>query len=197
MIKIVNCAFCDKEFIAKRSGVINNSSIFCNRKCFIDFKIATRYYGFYDHIEVTKSCWIWGGSVDKNGYGKFCNGRSHRFSYFLHFGEFPKDMWVLHTCDNPQCVNPNHLFIGTNQDNVDDRERKNRGAKGLKNGSYTKPETRRIGSLNGLSKFTEEQIVEIRNMSPDKSQSQIAKIFNTTQVNIGRIINRKTWKHVV
>jgi len=76
-------------------------------------------------------CWEWTGSIDKDGYGQIhLHGktiRAHRFAYMLVNGETPDNKHVLHTCDNPACVNPNHLWLGTNQDNVDDRERKGRG----------------------------------------------------------------------
>lgn len=89
------------------------------------------------HIEYNESsgCWEWFGSK-RNGYGRMIIGSrtdgtrksvsAHRISYELTYGEIPIGMEVCHKCDNPSCVNPSHLFIGTHQDNIDDRERKGR-----------------------------------------------------------------------
>lgn len=92
---------------------------------------------FWSYVHKTNTCWIWIGAL-RSEYGQFrINNRgisAHRFSWELHFGEIPKGMFVLHECDNPCCVNPNHLFLGTNRDNVDDRCDKQRGSRGEKHG---------------------------------------------------------------
>lgn len=88
------------------------------------------------HVSIEPSgCWEWQGST-RNGYGRMTIGSrkdgsrktvsTHRIAYWLHYGEIPDGMEVCHKCDNPRCVNPYHLFIGTRQDNIDDRERKGR-----------------------------------------------------------------------
>jgi hypothetical protein len=90
-------------------------------------------------------CHYWLASINKKGYGNFrinksrSMGKAHRASYVLYKGEIPKGMQVLHRCDNPSCVNPNHLFLGTNSDNVADKVAKNR-------------QHRPIGNLNPNSK---------------------------------------------
>lgn len=83
-----------------------------------------------------KECWLWQGALDISGYGRFwCHGndfKSHRFAWILARGEIPDGMCVLHRCDNPQCVNPDHLFLGTNADNTRDMLEKGRGRGGRK-----------------------------------------------------------------
>lgn len=82
------------------------------------------------YLKLESGCWEWQGCKSKEGYGKFMFQRkkymAHRLSWIFFNGEFSEVLHVLHHCDNPPCVNPNHLFLGTNQDNVDDKMRKNR-----------------------------------------------------------------------
>ena len=92
------------------------------------------------------SCWLWLTGCDKDGYGMFARDRggksirAHRFSWELHFGPIPDVLIVLHKCDTPACVRPDHLFLGTHLDNAQDRNRKNRQATGTRHGSKTHPE---------------------------------------------------------
>ncbi len=81
--------------------------------------------------EPNTGCWLWAASLGGTGYGQISINnfpdRAHRISYQLHVGPIPEGLWVLHRCDEPTCVNPAHLFLGTHQDNVTDRENKRRG----------------------------------------------------------------------
>lgn len=85
---------------------------------------------FFQKVVKTETCWLWNGALNSRGYGSFgFNGKnvsSHRFSYQNFKGEIPKGMFVCHTCDTPSCVNPKHLFTGTNSDNMRDMIAKNR-----------------------------------------------------------------------
>lgn len=92
---------------------------------------------------------------------------------------------VLHRCDNPGCVNPNHLFSGTHQDNVADKCSKNRGRW-----------REHKGSANGSSKLTERDVIQILEMKGKKSQVAIAEIFCVSQATISSIHLKKGWKHV-
>ena len=88
---------------------------------------------FHRHYAKTETCWNWSGTLDRYGYGKFKIGnqtyKAHRYSYYLQYGDFDESLHVLHHCDNPRCVNPHHLFLGTNRDNVADRTTKKRHGK--------------------------------------------------------------------
>lgn len=85
---------------------------------------------FYGKIKKTKTCWYWTACVSSFGYGQISvNGKSvgaHRISWEIHNGSILDGLHVLHKCDNPPCVNPDHLFLGTNKDNVEDRYVKGR-----------------------------------------------------------------------
>ena len=129
-------------------------------------------------------CWEWQDSLI-NGYGRFkleCKfNMSHRVSYEIHYGPIPSGMHVLHKCDNRKCVNPDHLFIGTNYDNVKDKVAKNR-------------QSRIFGNKNINSKLTEQAVLEIRNSN--ETQENLAKKYNIHHTTIGRIKNRKIWPHI-
>lgn len=144
-------------------------------------------------IKSTEDCWLWKGIITTEGYGKFTaalvHGQrvvvvsAHRVSYFLTHGELPLDLCVCHHCDNPSCVNPKHLFLGTNSDNIADRDRKNRQAKGLR---------------SGVSKLTPSAIQKIRVQYFEKGISimLIAKKFQVARRTIYSILHGKTWKHI-
>lgn len=194
------CKLCGKEYNSKPFLIKNGKSKYCSKLCYYEDRKSSYLDRFFKKIEKTKSCWIWKGGLDKDGYGQFNfkenninnHVRSHRFSYFLHKGEIPINMNILHKCDNPKCVNPDHLFIGTTQDNVNDRQRKGR--------SYNGDNLLKIikrGEENNMSKLKEKDIIEIRKLSATLKQNKIAKMFNVERHTIHKITSYKTWKHVV
>lgn len=140
---------------------------------------------FWEKVDKSADCWIWLGHIDKYGYGKFWNYLSHRFAWILTNGEIPKGLYVCHHCDNPSCVNPAHLFLGTQQDNMDDMVKKGR----------TSPP---LGERNGCSKLTEKDVLEIRRrLKVDKvSMYRLAKEYRVSATNIRSIALKETWKHV-
>lgn len=149
-------------------------------------------------------CWEWTGSSTKGGYGQFRGlgtGFAHRVSWVIHFGPVPEGKQVHHHCDNPCCVNPKHLWVGTQQDNIDDMYAKGReshtGAVGSRNISAKHPEYRQ-GERNGRAKLTEKEVLWIREKYSQKelTQTKLATIFGVTQGLIGHIVRRIAWKHI-
>lgn len=144
---------------------------------------------FLAKVNQTETCWIWEGCKNKNGYGltqtnyakKLKTQYCHRVSYFLFKGEFDKQLDVLHNCDNPSCVNPEHLHLGTQTDN--NKERDNRGRhKALK------------GADNGNSKFTKEEVDEIKKYrETGMYYKDIAILFNCNRRTIEKLCLGKTY----
>lgn len=135
-------------------------------------------------------CWICVCSNSDRGYARIrYKGSSkmlaHRVSWEVHKGLIPEGIQVLHTCDIPACVNPEHLFLGTSQDNMDDKVNK---------GRHKYP----IGIDHPMTKLTEEQVLEIRRIHAANTCSQIdlAHQFNVTPANIRHIIKRTLWSHI-
>ena len=149
-------------------------------------KFPTMKDRFLNSFEmITESgCWVWGGSVNESGYGQMTwKNRSysaHRFSYQQFVGSIPESMCVLHQCDVPSCVNPNHLFLGTNQDNMKDKVSKERQAKGEKQGS---------------AKLTTVQVMEI--LGSNNTFAALANKYGVQATTVANIKKRKTWVHIV
>ena len=94
-------------------------------------------------------CWVWTGCTNKDGYGKIWHRgkhhQIHRLSYWLHFGEIPEGLNVLHRCDNPPCCNPDHLYLGSQRRNVRDREERGRGRVPVRRAGRWTGRTRKTG----------------------------------------------------
>lgn len=140
---------------------------------------------FWSKVNKSSGCWEWIGAIHyKKGYGQFrlCGSmkQAHRVSWLIKHGEWPA-LCVCHSCDNRKCVNPDHLFLGTNQDNVNDRVAKNR--------SY-----RAAGEDSPAAKLKNGDIIKIRSMSG--SHRDVAKKFGVSKSLIGHIRNRDLWVHI-
>ena len=143
---------------------------------------------FWNKVEKTDECWNWTSAKHPKGYGLFSinnrNQRAHRVSYELCKGKIPEGMQVLHECDNPSCVRPDHLFLGTNADNMADKVAKGRQA-------HFCPGR---GEGHPTSKLTEDQVRAIR-ASPGP-QSRIAIEFGISCGYVSDIRKRKYWAHI-
>lgn len=149
-------------------------------------KAVIRFWKFVNKGEENE-CWTWNGAKATHGYGAFSVGikrtTAHRFSWQLHFGEIPKGMMVCHKCDNPPCVNPKHLFLGTDADNQRDKKLKGRAAR---------------GERNNKAKLTESDVREIRTLiEQGLSYREIARMFNVRHAAILTIKSGKNWSWLI
>jgi DNA-binding transcriptional regulator YiaG len=121
--------------------------------------------------------------------------KAHRVSLILAGKEVPDTLLVCHRCDNPACVNPNHLFLGTPKDNTQDMIRK--GRKASLKGTKVAPEKTVKGENHGRSKLTASEVLRIREMcATGVSQSKVAKLMGVSQTCISKIHRRTKWRHV-
>jgi hypothetical protein len=111
--------------------------------------------------------------------------KAHQYMYKKYNGDIPIKMVICHKCDNPQCCNPEHLFLGTQADNVRDMFFKERN----RNGDVK-------GEKNGSSKLTEKEVIEIRNECKNMKHKDIAKKYGVARNTITYILNNKLWKHI-
>lgn len=133
-------------------------------------------------------CHLWTGAHLPKGYGiiKRPGERrqfyAHRLAYMIHKGEIPKRIQVCHSCDNPACVNPEHLFLGTSSDNHQDMKTKDRHL---------------YGERNGNAKLTKRDIIQMRAMQASGiQQNKLALLFGVHPMTVSRIITGKRWAHL-
>lgn len=134
--------------------------------------------------EPMSGCWLWlGAPTNEMGYGQINDGnrlqKAHRVSWILHCGEIPDGLWVLHKCDNPACVNPQHLFLGDLQANVDDMHKKGRAP---------------VGERQPNAILSDAAVREIR--SDERGPRALAKVYGVSHQKISQIKLRQRWRHV-
>lgn len=147
----------------------------------------------WSRVDIVKSgCWEWIGPLSHDGYGAIVvnyNGkklyRPHRLSWMICFGEIPHDLRVCHTCDNPKCINPKHLWLGTMKQNTLDSVIKGRA-------------NRAKGEMTGKSKLSNSQVIEMRKMRDDgKTFEVIGNRFGVTKANARYVCSGRTWRHLL
>lgn len=144
---------------------------------------------FWKMVDRSGDCWEWQGAKLK-GYGQLTMGNrrwlAHRLAWIFTNGEIPDALWVLHKCDNPPCVRPDHLFLGTQFDNMADAASKGR-----------MPGPGLCGENVATAKLTEQDVREIRALHESgMPQRAIARRFRVTRQNVRCIVRRITWKEV-
>jgi len=141
---------------------------------------------FWFYTDVQDGCWNWTSNIQSKGYGTLTWQRkmtyAHRLSYEIHYGPIPSGAFVCHTCDNPSCVNPEHLFIGSPKDNSSDMVAKNRQCK---------------GSAFPQSKLTTRDIKEMRRLRNNGyTYQRLADRYKISKSHARHCVNKRYWKHV-
>lgn len=150
-------------------------------------------------IDESNKCWEWVGAKSSEGYGRYNyqvdrkqkHMAAHRLSYTLFIGPIKDKFFVCHKCDNPCCVNPDHLFLGTHKENMDDMRHKGRS-----NYKFAHRENRFIGEKNGRVVLSEGDVIKVLQMRGHASERDVARTFNVAHSSIRRIWIGATWKHI-
>lgn len=137
--------------------------------------MSSKWWYMNYNLDPTTGCWLWSGAVSSNGYGNVNHGGKwfsvHRLYYWLHYGDIPEGILVCHSCDNKQCVNPSHLWLGTNKDNSQDMSRKGR-----------------TGLRSKLGESDYGDVFQLYTMGI--SQRELAKRYNLSQSGVSTILTR-------
>lgn|SRR5690606_9776142 len=142
--------------------------------------------GFWNRVQKSEGCWEWQGAINDRGYGRvWAFGkmeRAHRVAYVLEYGRIPDDRIICHHCDNPACVRPDHLFVGTDKDNSDDKWEKGRG-------------WALTGEIHPSSKLSESQVRAIREeyRKGGVTQRELASAYGVSRQQISRIARGVHW----
>lgn len=187
----ISCKTCGNHFWVKNKKRASEAK-YCSHKCYVE-----NYHlnpddedRFWDRVEVksNQECWNWNGGL-RCGYGvlqfRWRSEVASRASWMIHHGSIPDGLWVLHKCDNPKCVNPSHLFLGTPADNMADKTAKSRN-----NAPF--------GEKHWATKLTASKVRKIRMLhSQGVKQCVLAEMFKEHYGTISKIILKQRWAHVV
>jgi len=185
------CDCCGVEYSARFRNLIKGEGRFCSRRCVQQSRVkrpaAERFWRSVER-RGPDECWPWRRGRSRYGYGAFMldQGKqivASRYAYILTHGPIATIAMVCHSCDNPPCCNPAHLFLGTKTDNMVDRDSKGRQAR---------------GERGGTARLTEDDVraIRIRYAAGNDSQQRIADEYGISQFMISAIVRRAAWKHV-
>jgi hypothetical protein len=186
MKQVGTCAECGTPLYYSRKHQRNRR--FCSRRCRYESQrkpLADRFFSRVGPADAN-GCLPWIGWIHPKGYGTLTvNDRAewaHRLSYTLHRGDIPVGKFVCHTCDNRRCVNPEHLFLGTNDENMQDMVQKGRQSRGE----------------SPLSKLTAAQVLAIRSLYATSAPSfaAVAMEYGVSDSTIRNVVKRRSWTHI-
>lgn len=186
------CQQCQHEFAADRYWVRAGQAKFCGEHCYHEHQRHLSVEdNFWQNIQKTDTCWLWTGTIDRNGYGILHSRKldgskmAHRFSYELRYGPIPDGLYVCHNCpiqDTRNCCNPEHLFLGDQAANIADAVQKGR---------------MRHGTQHHSSKLDSDRIELIFELyEAGDSHRTIAKKLGVTHMTIGRVLRNQSWQHI-
>lgn len=195
------CAHCGLDYMPHRGQNRKTPQRFCSARCATSSRgRSTPKETLLRYIQINGDCWLWTGHRSRDGYGKIQvfigdNRRTflaHRLSWIIHIGSIPDGLEVCHNCptgDNPACVNPAHLFLGTHHQNCQDASRKQR---------FPKRRPWLDGTDNPASILTTEAVIDIRRRYRigGITQQQLADEYHVSRPTISIILSRRTWKHL-
>jgi hypothetical protein len=182
------CAHCGAAFSKPHSSWRQWAGRkFCSDPCAREARWGDRSTRFWSMVAKGEGCWLWTGEVLHNGYGRIYHAdghkeAAHRVAWRLVNGPIPADLSVCHHCDNPPCVRPDHLFLGTHADNMRDKVSKGRQAR---------------GERSGTAVLTTAQVVAIRvRHAGGDSPEQLSTEYGVAPSTIRNITSRRRWRHV-
>lgn len=187
-----SCGYCTTTILRKvdHTDDLWSQKKFCSGVCYQKGNAVPADVRFWRRVSKDPGhgpngdCWVWTGWVDREGYGKFMRSErsstgAHRFAYEDTYGVIPDGYFVCHRCDTPACVRPDHLFLGTNQENVSDMVAKKR---------------HRFGETFTRSKLTDTAVMDIR--SSKASAAVLADRYGVSKTTILQVRSGRTWRHV-
>lgn len=183
------CLHCGIDFGVERHQVRMGLGKFCSQACYHAANPpAPAEERFWPLVDKAGDCWLWIGTRLPRGYGTFSfdgvKRRAHRVSWIIHYGPIPDGLFVLHKCDNPPCVRPDHLFLGDHGKNMADMTTK---------GRQYKPQGEQVRA----AKLTTEIVAEIlREMTRGATNAELARRYGVAPNTLSPIRHGHTWKHV-
>lgn len=193
------CNQCGRDYQARCGLLGKGKSLFCSHACSVKWRTGKRDLGklktsrvraaarFRERVQKGEGCWLWQGKTDKDGYGILmveCRKmRAHRFAYELENGPIQSGLHVCHRCDTPACVRPDHLFLGTNADNLADMRRKGR-------------DNPPRGERHRKHILTEKLVAAIRLLGRKMGYRRISHQLGVSRGAVRDVLTGATWKHV-